>query len=207
MPSSHQGPVEDMPQGPRERVLNAALKLFVEQGYFNTNIPDISRESKCSIGSIYHHFLNKEEIASELYKLGIRHFRAALNDSVDQNANLETQVRSIVLAFLQFAETHLLWSHYLWLARHDEFLNTGVARPTSIGFDHLGRTITKAIKNGIRKGEIAKINAEVFWSILFGIPLSFMRDWLDGYTKNSPTEVAPIIADACWAALKGVPNS
>ena len=31
--------------GPRERILQAGLKLFVEQGYFNTNVPDISKES------------------------------------------------------------------------------------------------------------------------------------------------------------------
>ena len=45
---------------PRDRILAAALKLFVEQGYFNTNVPDLSRESKCSVGSIYHNFKNKE---------------------------------------------------------------------------------------------------------------------------------------------------
>ena len=68
----------------KERVLAAALKLFVGQGYFNTNIPDLSRESRCSVGSIYHHFKNKEEIAKALYDLSISIFRKELEKLVNE---------------------------------------------------------------------------------------------------------------------------
>ena len=189
--------------GPRERILQASLELFVEQGYFNTNVPDISRLSRCSVGSIYHHFLNKEEIAGQLFRSGIQKFREALSQVVDPDANLETNIRSIVIAFLDFAERNYLLSQYLWLARHNEFLSAKVRHPTVVGFDDLGRRLTKAIKKGIRSGEIPPLKAEVFWSIVFGIPLSYMRDWLDGYTTSTPTEVAPTLAHACWAALQG----
>ena len=188
---------------PRERILQASLELFVEQGYFNTNVPDISRLSRCSVGSIYHHFLNKEEIAGQLFKSGIQQFRDALSSVVLPDVPLEKNIRAIVIAFLGFAEANYLLSQYLWLARHNEFLSAKVRHPTVVGFDELGRRLTKAIKNGIRQGEIPVLKAEVFWSIVFGIPLSFMRDWLDGYTSSTPTAVAPTLADACWAALQG----
>ena len=189
--------------GPRERVLLASLKLFVEQGYFNTNIPDISKLSNCSVGSIYHHFLNKEEIASQIYMDGIHQFRAALSNSIDNDADLRGTVRALVVAFLQFAETHQLLSRYIWLARHDEFLNQNLTKPTMVGFDKLGRKLTRSIKGAIRSGEIAQINAEVVWSIVFGIPLSFMTDWLDGYTRTKPSDAAEQLAAAAYAALKG----
>jgi len=189
--------------GPRDRILQASLELFVSQGYFNTNVPDISRLSRCSVGSIYHHFLNKEEIAGQIFRNGIQKFREALSEKVDLNASLESNIRAIVIAFLDFAEKNYLLSQYLWLARHNEFLSAKVRHPTVVGFDELGRRLTKVIKNGIRKSEIPPLKAEVFWSIVFGIPLSYMRDWLDGYTTSTPTEVAPVLADACWAALQG----
>jgi AcrR family transcriptional regulator len=190
--------------GPRERILQAALDLFVEQGYFNTNVPDISRRSRCSVGSIYHHFLNKEEIAGNLYDLGIKRFREALANAIDSNAALEPNIRGIVVTFLTFAEDSHVLSRYLWLARHSEYLSAEVRHPTVVGYDELGRRLTKAVKNGIRKGEIGNIKAEILWSIVFGMPLSFVRDWLDGYTKTTPREVAPVMADACWAALQGL---
>ena len=190
-------------QGPRERILKASLKLFVEQGYFNTNVPDISRESRCSVGSIYHHFLNKEEIASQLYRDGILSFREALSSSFSEKDPLETAVRKLVVAFLRFSEDHRQLSQYLWLARHDEFLSNKVTRPTTVGFDRLGRVLTKVIKSGVRKGEMPDLDAEVVWSIIFGIPLSFVRDWLEGFTRQTPAGVAPVIAEACISALKG----
>lgn len=188
---------------PAERILQAALELFVEQGYFNTNVPDISRRSHCSVGSIYHHFLNKEEIASQLYKDGLLRFRHALCAVVDPAEGLETTVRKVVVNFLQFAEQNRLLSQYLWLSRHTEFLTSKIMQPTVVGFDELGRRLTKVIKQAARNGEIAPLRAPVIWTIVFGIPISYIRDWLDGYVPAAPSSVAPALADACVAALKG----
>jgi AcrR family transcriptional regulator len=188
---------------PRERILNAALELFVDQGYFNTNVPKISTKSRCSVGSIYHHFINKEEIASSLYKDGIKKFRTALETQISghETEPLEKTIRSIVIAFLTFAEDHKTLSHYLWLARHNEFLEGEIAVPTRVGFDSLGRKLTKSIKDAIRSEEIPPVKADILWSIVFGIPLSYVRDWLEGYTSSSPKKVAETLANACWAAL------
>jgi TetR/AcrR family transcriptional regulator, repressor of fatR-cypB operon len=192
---------------PKERILQSALELFVEQGYFNTNVPDISRRSRCSVGSIYHHFLNKEEIADQIYKNGIQQFREILCNAISNSGSTKETVCSLVIAFLHFAENNRLLSQYLWLARHNEFLTETVRKPTGVGFDNLGRQLTKVIKSGIRSGEIPPIQAEIFWSIVFGIPLSFVRDWLDGYTKDDPHHVSQVIANACWAALQGAKKS
>lgn len=190
--------------GPRDRILEASLKLFVEQGYFNTNVPDISKLSRCSVGSIYHHFLNKEEIASKLYNDGLQQFRQALAESLSLETDLEGAIRNLVVAFLKFAEDHQLLSRYIWLARHDEFLNQNLIRPTMVGFDELGRMLTKIIKSGIRSGEIPNLKAEIIWSIVFGMPLSFMTDWLEGHTRETPTQAAPTLANAAVAALRGI---
>jgi len=188
--------------GPRERILQAALKLFVEQGYFNTNVPDISKLSRCSVGSIYHHFLNKEEIAGQLYRDSLSRFREALFIAIHGDESLVDTVKSVVVAFLSFAEDNKLLAQYLWLARHSEFLNNKIVKPTTVGFDSLGRILTKRIKAGIRSGEIPPIRAEILWTIVFGIPLSFVTDWLEGHTRRSPKQVANELSQACWAALQ-----
>ena len=189
--------------GPRERILQASLKLFVEQGYFNTNVPDISKLSKCSVGSIYHHFLNKEEIASQLYLDGVKQFRQAMSNAAQEDVDLNSIIPDLVISLLEFAEDHQLLSKYLWLTRHEEFLNQTVLRPTTIGFDELGRKLSKILKNAIKNDEMPDLSAETIWAILFGIPLAFVRNWLGGYTRRSPRQAAPAIATACLSALKG----
>jgi AcrR family transcriptional regulator len=187
---------------PRQRILAAALKLFVEQGYFNTNVPDLSRESKCSVGSIYHNFKNKEEVASALYQEGISSFRHALQESVAQINDVEKLIKTLVRSFLEFSEVNFQLSKYIWLCRHNEFMGGVIKHPTMIGFDQLGRTLTHALKKGMRDGKIRDLKANILWSVLFGVPLAYVRDWLDGYNTASPKKVAEDIAESCWRALR-----
>lgn len=187
---------------PKQRILAAALKLFVEQGYFNTNVPDLSRESKCSVGSIYHNFKNKEEVATALYEEGILAFRAALEDSVQEGMETEDFIKTLVKSFLEFSEVNTQLSKYIWLCRHNEFMSGLIKHPTMVGFDSLGRLLTSTIKAGIRSGEIRPMRAYIIWSVLFGVPVGYVRDWLDGYNPDSPCKVADDIADTCWRALK-----
>jgi len=45
-----------------ERILEAAYKLFNEQGYYNTTTADISKEANVATGSVYSYFEDKKEI-------------------------------------------------------------------------------------------------------------------------------------------------
>jgi AcrR family transcriptional regulator len=53
MPSSHDA---------RQRLVQAALKLFATRGYHNTSISDILKESGCTRGLLYYYFSSKEEL-------------------------------------------------------------------------------------------------------------------------------------------------
>jgi hypothetical protein len=80
---------------------------------------------------------------------------------------------------------------------------TGIIKhPTMIGFDTLGRTLTKTLKEGIRAGKIKKLRANILWSAIFGLPLAYVRDWLDGYNSIPPSAVADELAEICWRAIK-----
>ncbi len=46
----------------RERILEAAMRLFYEQGYGSTGVATILREANAHAGSLYHAFPNKEAL-------------------------------------------------------------------------------------------------------------------------------------------------
>jgi AcrR family transcriptional regulator len=50
----------------KEQIYKTALELYSKYGYKDTTIKNISEESGISIGSIYHHYKNKEAILLEL---------------------------------------------------------------------------------------------------------------------------------------------
>jgi len=51
----------------RERILEAALRLFAEKGYEATTMRDVAREAGASLGLAYRYFASKEEFALALY--------------------------------------------------------------------------------------------------------------------------------------------
>lgn len=52
----------------KERIMRASFKLFLENGYENTQIRQIAEESQAVTGSIYHFFRNKEDILRALIR-------------------------------------------------------------------------------------------------------------------------------------------
>lgn len=69
--------VQTLPRGPRqdnrrERLLDAAAKLFSERGFHATSIRDIAKAVGMLSGSIYYHFASKEEMLLAVYEEGVR---------------------------------------------------------------------------------------------------------------------------------------
>lgn len=50
----------------KKKIVNTAWRLFYEQGYDDTTVDDIIRESKTSKGSFYHYFEGKDSLLSTL---------------------------------------------------------------------------------------------------------------------------------------------
>jgi AcrR family transcriptional regulator len=55
--------------GSPERLLNAAMKLFVKKGYKGSSVAEITKEAGLTRGALYCHFETKEHLAREIIKL------------------------------------------------------------------------------------------------------------------------------------------
>lgn len=53
--------------GSKEKILNAALKLFIKEGFHGTSTSKIAKEAGVSNGTLFHHFKTKESLISRLY--------------------------------------------------------------------------------------------------------------------------------------------
>jgi AcrR family transcriptional regulator len=66
----------------RQRILDAAAKVFRDQGYANARLSDIAELAGMQAGSLYYHFDGREELVAEILRLGIetswQHVRDAL---------------------------------------------------------------------------------------------------------------------------------
>src|SRR4051812_8992781 len=95
----------------RRRILDAAAKVFREQGYANARLADIAELAGMQAGSLYYHFDSREELVAEILRLGIetswqqvRAALAALPPGATALDRLATAIRAHTLSVLEISD-------------------------------------------------------------------------------------------------------
>lgn len=79
----------------RQQIIGAAVKLFSEQGYFNTTIQHIARAAGISVGSIYQYFRDKDDVLFLTLKLVLETYEHEIPTALGQ---VEHPVERLCLA-------------------------------------------------------------------------------------------------------------
>ena len=150
----------------RERLLTCATKLFTRKGYTGTTVREIVAAAKVTKPVLYYYFRNKEGIYLDLIRGTVGKFDALLDASRNQRGSaterllhLSDQVFSLFMEYIEVAR--LMYSIYYGPPQGAPFFD----------FDtyhiKLHDAIRRLVKEGIRKGEFHKGNADnMMWAIL-----------------------------------------
>jgi AcrR family transcriptional regulator len=177
----------------RETILEAALDSFDATG--ETAIEEIRRRSGASVGSIYHHFGDKDGIASALYIEILRGYQAGVVRALGRARDAEDGVKALVRYHLRWVERNperarfLLQSGAAGLAVGDELkaLNRSLASPLGDWID--------------RRPAIRPLRREVFYATVVGPAQELSRAWLGGRI-SSLRKLEDELAEAAWRALR-----
>jgi AcrR family transcriptional regulator len=92
----------------RSELIAAARKVFERSGYLDARLTDITKEAKCSTGSFYTYFKNKEEIFAAVLEVTQQEMlhpgMGRLPDSGDPYAVLEASNRAYLEAYRRNAK-------------------------------------------------------------------------------------------------------
>lgn len=78
-------------QNAKERILNAALKVFAEKSFEGSRMDEISREAKVPKSLIYYHFKNKDEILEVLISGFISEYMQILSATTKETHQEKSQ--------------------------------------------------------------------------------------------------------------------
>src|SRR3954452_12890926 len=87
-----------------ERIVTAALPLFVARGYAGASLEQVRRDAGVSNGSLYHHFPRRADLAAHLLNDGMRQCQDAVLAVVAGASPAEQIVRSVVTEQLRWVE-------------------------------------------------------------------------------------------------------
>jgi AcrR family transcriptional regulator len=90
----------------RDRIIEAAVRLFAERGYGSTSVRDVARRAHVRVSTLYHHFRSKEAMYAEVFRRHEEAVRAIVVSCLDQNLDFPDMVRAIVERLFDYYATH-----------------------------------------------------------------------------------------------------
>jgi AcrR family transcriptional regulator len=153
-------PVQERSRRTVERILDAAARIFHEQGYSAATTNDIADEADVSVGSLYQYFPNKDALLVALTARHIEETTAGLFDllhGLDVESGFGPVLR-VVVAFLvdqhQLDDLHLLVMHQ---APRTPAINVELDRARSQLVETTSHLLRSRIEDQYRRALIARM--------------------------------------------------
>ncbi len=86
----------------RDRIIRAAMKLYLVNGISNTTTDAVSREANLSHGSIFVHFATREDLLINV----LERFSKEIGNEIHDIASAEGDLQSILIAHLKVLEEY-----------------------------------------------------------------------------------------------------
>ena len=177
----------------REKILNAALNLFVEQGEQATSMKWIAKKAKCGIGTMYNYFPSKENLINTLYlELKKKNINYVLK-VIDTDKPIKQQFIDSWGKTLEFAINYPIECKFLEKFSHSPIISEEIKRETL----KLLSPFIEIFEKGKREGIIK--NHDVILLVFFihgAITASVLNQ-----PEMNPEDVNTILLMA-WDAIK-----
>jgi TetR/AcrR family transcriptional regulator, fatty acid metabolism regulator protein len=176
----------------KQRILDAAERIFAQKGFQEATVSDVAREAGVSDATIYEYFPSKEELLFSIPgEIAIRG-KENLENILNHVRDTRSKIRSIVYHYLWFYETHPDYSSVvlLVLKPNRRFLETDAYKDVR----QMSRLILGVLEEGIASGELRPdADPRLVRSLMLGvIEHNVIRKSLLGAPKNLLELVDPI---------------
>ena len=185
------------PEKTKQLILESALQLFVQKGYFATSVHDIKRHAGLSTGAVYHHFENKETIARALYEDLVDRMSNLIMDAEQPYTTAHDKCKSIAQALCNAALANPELLQFILHARHREFLPETPPVCSTRPFEYM----RKIVADGISAGEITAMDPMAASAVVFGGVIRLLHLTLDGVLTGSLEEHFESVWKASWRGI------
>lgn len=188
------------PYQTKMNILDASLVCFKQYGFQKTNISLISKESKVSVGSIYHHYTNKESLYYELYQMYLEEMLKSIHDQVNTIEKPKEYILTFCTAYLKWVEKNKLKSMFIYWGAITEIDFT---KNLTSSFDKAQYLNAIALKiMSFAAGKHIKNYPPHMYEILLISPLSeFSRRYLTDPKKSLMRDAIAVLPMFVWESV------
>src|SRR5881398_3081334 len=183
-----------------QQIVDAAIRVFARNGYYNSRVSDIAREAGIASGTIYLYFRTKDEILVTLFREKMAQWVALVRREIATERGAEAKIRKLVA--LHFAvldgDPDLAEVVQVELRQGHKFFRGASAHEVSAYFDLIG----SILEDGVAAGRFhADLPVKVATKVLFGAMDQVATSWVLGKRGYRLVDSADAVATIF---LKGV---
>jgi AcrR family transcriptional regulator len=202
----------------KRQILVVALQCFTEHGVEGTTIDMIREASGMSVGSLYHHFGNKDKIAAAVFIQGMREFADLLRsyladakENLDHDAErkvehdaerkVEHGVKAIVYANVDWISQNPDWARFVF--HHRSIVSkAGAGGKLANDMQSFYQQLIAWFMPYAKQGALRPVSIELLSSLITGPCHDYARHWLGGRYKAPLAKQREELANAAWNAVK-----
>lgn len=191
---SHQGGGMRNGFATRQRIQDAALRLFVERGVTETSVRDLAAAAGIAEGTLYRHYASKDDLVADLFVGNYAAFADRLR-ALRTKAGFRARLEAVVAEVFRFHDDNPTLFCFLLLVQHQALPRTenGDGNPVSV--------LAAMVDEAVAGGEITLPDAALATALILGLLLQPATAVVYGRLPGPLSAYAPAIASACWRAL------
>ena len=179
----------DKPQA----IIDAAVRVFARNGYYNSRVSDIAREAGIASGTIYLYFKTKDEILVTLFREKMAEWVARVRADISAEVDAVAKIRRLVRLHFGVLEDDpdLAEVVQVELRQGHKFFRGASAHEVSAYFELIGSILDE----GIAAGQVRRdVPVKLATKMLFGAMDQLATSWVLGKRAYRLVEAADEVA-------------
>lgn len=183
-----------------QQIIEAAIRVFARNGYYNSRVSDIAREAGIASGTIYLYFRTKEEILVTLFREKMAAFVAHLRREIAGETDAVAKIRRLVELHFTVLEQSPALAEVVQveLRQGHKFFRGASAHEVSAYFALIGSVLDEGVAAGHFRVDVP---VKVATKVLFGAMDQMATSWVLGKRGYRLVDAADAVATIF---LKGV---
>jgi TetR/AcrR family fatty acid metabolism transcriptional regulator len=179
--------------GKPQAIVDAAIRVFARNGYYNSRVSDIAREAGIASGTIYLYFKTKDEILVTLFREKMAEWVAHARREIADERDAVAKLRRLVALHFAVLERNPALAEVVQveLRQGHKFFRGASAHEVSAYF----ALIASVLEDGIASGQFRRdVPVKVATKMLFGAMDQLATSWVLGKRNYHLTDAAAAVA-------------
>jgi AcrR family transcriptional regulator len=183
----------------RERIEEAATRLFVLKGTTETSVRDITREVGISEGALYRHFESKEDLVWQTFEQNYLAFARELESLAAREHTARQKVGAMIRGFCRAHDNNPTLFNFLVFVQHGQLAKLAADAPTPV------TVMRSVLVRAIEAAEIPPQDPDLATALVLGAVLQPATFAAYGRIALKLEPVSDRLVAAAWAAVNAVP--